>query len=255
MDAHETPNTLSQQIGLFLTAAQFLTRVPLPAPTDWDETRLARAARYFPAIGLCIGAMAAGVWAAAAALGLPPLAAAGLAITAQVLITGGLHEDGLADTADGLGGTPDRARALEIMRDSRIGSHGALALILSILLRVTALASLSPLAGALALIVAAALGRAGILGVLATLDYARPDGLAKGVQQIGRLEWGLGVATALAAALICGAYVAIPVACLAWAWMRWRLSVRLGGYTGDGLGATVQVVEITCLLTLAALWG
>ncbi|MEM0944986.1 MAG: adenosylcobinamide-GDP ribazoletransferase, partial [Pseudomonadota bacterium] len=121
---------MSRQLLLLATAVQFLTRLPVPAP-GWEEDRLARAMRWFGAVGLLVGALTGALWWAAS-VALPAPVAAGLAIAGGIWLTGALHEDGAADTADALGGHASRERALEIMRDSRIGTYGAAALILSV---------------------------------------------------------------------------------------------------------------------------
>ncbi|MSU88371.1 adenosylcobinamide-GDP ribazoletransferase [Rhodobacteraceae bacterium 2CG4] len=240
-----------------LNALRFLTRLPVPAGGigDWS---LARAARWFPLAGLVVGVLAGAAWWLASAIGLPPLAAAGLALTVQALLTGGLHEDGLADLADGLGSGAGRARALEIMRDSRIGAHGALALGLSLLLRTAALAALAPAAGLAALAIANILSRAAISLSLGTLPYARPAGLAQDGRDHDPRALALTVGLACVAALLLGGLtgvLAIAAAAIGWAAISWRLVRSLGGHTGDGLGATEQVVQAAVLLVLAAAWG
>lgn len=247
------------EIGLFVHALQFLTRLPVPAILDHDPAHLGRAARYFPAVGLIVGALAGAVFAAALWLGLPPLVAATLALGAQMLVTGALHEDGLADCADGLGGGATRERALEIMRDSRIGSYGALALGMSVLLRVGALAPMGPLQGLAALVIAAVLGRAAVVMTLVSLPYARREGLASGAARAGGMATVLvALGTALAAAVLLGGLpglAAVVAAALAWTMASWRLMRRLQGYTGDGIGATEQLAEIAALMVLSVTWG
>ena len=143
----------------------FLTRLPVPLPADAARPEaLARAAWAFPLVGIVVGGVAGLALLAAEALGLDPLAGSVVAVAAAVLLTGGLHEDGLADVADGFGGGHDRAGKLAIMRDSRIGSYGVLALILSVGLRVSLLASLaSSSAAVLVLIATGILSRAAIV--------------------------------------------------------------------------------------------
>lgn len=240
-----------------LNAVRFLTRVPVPfgGIPDWN---LARAARWFPLAGLIVGALAGLAWALSWKIGLPPLAAAGIAITVQTVLTGGLHEDGLADLADGLGSGADRDRALEIMRDSRIGAHGALALGLSLLLRVAAMAALGLVAGIAAIVIANILSRAALAFSIGTLPYARPTGLAHGGRDGRRRPLALSMAATILLALLIGgpgALWGLAAALAAWAVISWRLMQRLGGHTGDGLGATEQVVQTSVLLALAAAWG
>ncbi len=159
----------------FVAALMLLTRLPVG--------RLARTAPppgqavwAYPVVGAMVGLAGAGVFWAAAAAGLPPTLSALFAVATTMLLTGGLHEDGLADTADGFGGGRDRARKLAIMRDSRIGSYGALALMLSLAVRVAALAAMRH--PAVAMIVSGALGRGAMVGLLLMLRPARRDGLA-----------------------------------------------------------------------------
>ena len=152
-------NRVRDELGLFLTAAGFLTRLPVPGWVGWAEDRMLRASRYFATVGALVGLGGGLVWWLAGQIA-PAAVAAGLALAAIVLLTGALHEDGLADCADGLGGGETGAQALEIMRDSRVGSYGALALVLSVGLRWAALASLAPGWGVLALVLAGGIGRA-----------------------------------------------------------------------------------------------
>ncbi|MFV0474453.1 MAG: adenosylcobinamide-GDP ribazoletransferase [Pikeienuella sp.] len=242
---------LRRELTLYLSAQQFLTRLPAPGRIGHEEDRLARASRYFSLVGLVVGGVGALVWLAAT--GLPPQAAALLALGAMAFVTGGLHEDGLADCCDGLGGGRTRERALEIMRDSRIGAHGALGLLFSVGLRAAALAALAPAAGATALIVAAMAGRAGIALVLAAGTYARAEGAAMTAMGARWPEAALAAGFAFIAGACAGwagllaVFVALALARL---WLCW-LKRRLGGYTGDGLGAAEQIGEIAALLILA----
>lgn len=238
-------------------ALGFLTRLPVPQPEALPGDGLARAMRAFPLAGAVVGLLAGGAfWLAAQAF--PPAVAAVLAVAAAAWLTGGLHEDGLADTADGFGGGRDVARRLEIMRDSRIGSYGVLALALSLALRIAALAALAPLAGLLALVAAGAVSRAAMPLAMRLLPPARSDGLGRGA--------GRPAAATVAVAVLLAAVVALaalpPVAALAALAAALavtaalvRLAVRrIGGYTGDVLGALQQGVEAAVLLCAVAPW-
>ncbi|MEM9144981.1 MAG: adenosylcobinamide-GDP ribazoletransferase [Pseudomonadota bacterium] len=239
----------------FLSALQFLTRLPVPDP-GWEEGRLRLASRYFGAVGLIVGAIAALVWAGAA-LVLPPMVAALLATSAAILVSGGLHEDGFADTADGLLGTRDRQRALEIMRDSRIGTYGALALVLSVGLRAAALGALPMAEGMLALILASTTGRALMVPAIALAPYARNEGLGRGVEGAGATETIAAASTAGLVSLFAGAsglLALVVAAVLAWGLLLW-MRRRLGGYTGDCLGAIAVTGETAVLVTLAGAWA
>jgi adenosylcobinamide-GDP ribazoletransferase len=248
--------TFATEIRLFLTGAEFLTRLPVPLLGHGERPPLARAAKYFPLVGLLVGAIAASVWLLAS--GLPPALAAGLSIGAGLLATGALHEDGFADCCDGLGGGATRERALEIMRDSRIGAYGAIGLILSIGLRWAALAALDPWAGAAALLIAHSTSRAMIAVTLAVAGYARSEGLAISAAGVENREALAALAIAGFAALALGlgaGLLAFLAGGAAAAFMLWRLIRRLCGYTGDGLGAVEQVAEIAALVVLAGAWA
>jgi len=215
---------------------------------------VAGACRAYPLVGAGIGFAAGGICLASQAIGLGVWLAAILAVICQVVLSGALHEDGLADVADGLGGY-DKERRLEIMRDSRIGAYGVLALILATLLRVAAIASLAGDALA-ALVVAAALSRAAMAWPMAMLPPARDDGLAAGAGRpaTARVVEGALIALALAVAIsglagllaaAIAAFAALSVA---------RLAERsLGGTTGDIIGTTQMVAEIAVLLALVTL--
>ena len=239
----------------------FFTRLPLPdrlSSAIDPEKRLSDAVIMFPVAGIVIGSTIALAWTVANTL-LPPLPSAALAIVAGLLITGALHEDGLADCADGLGATSDRQRALEIMRDSTVGSYGALALTSSFILRVFALASLTVLSGAVALLIAHTVSRSAISLAMRFSVYARPEGLGRSAS--GEMEdrdffTCIAIAAAIAIVLgwIAGVLAAICGFGIAWIFLSY-LNHRIGGYTGDGLGAMQQLSEILVLLVLAGAWS
>ena len=240
----------------FAIAVAFLTRVPIgpPAEAGW---RLADAAWAFPLVGAGIGAIAAFVYLVAEILGLGPGPAALLAVLAGLGVTGALHEDGLADTADGFFGGGDRERRLAIMRDSRHGTYGVLALVLSVGLRAAALAQTGEAVYAgLALIAAHAASRALLPAAMRALPPARDDGLGADAGRPGALSIlaaaAIGAAIALAALgplLGALAFAASAAAVLAAAIFAFR---RIGGDTGDVLGAFQQIAEIVILLAAAA---
>jgi adenosylcobinamide-GDP ribazoletransferase len=237
-------------------AALFLTRLPLPCPAVMPPDLHGRSAGWYPLIGALIGLAGSAVFVLAQALGLAGAPAALLALAAQTGLTGALHEDGLADTADGFGGGRDKAAKLAIMRDSRLGSYGAMALIFSIGLRASALASLpDPVAVTAALAAAGALSRAALVALYGGLAPARTDGLGAtlGRPDRGRVALALGLGFALAVAGLglsaIPAVLAAAVAALAVARLARR---QIGGYTGDVLGAAQQAAEIAVLLALAA---
>ncbi len=184
MTAEDRLRTRTAAFGDDLSASlAFLTRFPTGwlGATSGERPDFRRASRMFPVVGAIVGLVGGIVLVAASYLGVPPLVAAALAIAATMLSTGGLHEDGLADTFDGFGGGATHERKLEIMRDSRIGSHGAAALVFSILIRTAALWSIAigdPWRAALALIAAEAVSRTAMMRMWHDLPAARADGLA-----------------------------------------------------------------------------
>lgn len=234
----------------------FLTLSRLPVGRIAGEAPAMGASAWaWPLVGAAIGLIAAIVDCAALRAGLPPFLAAALAILALVLATGGLHEDGLADLADGFWGGRDAARRLEIMRDSRIGSYGALALGFSLLIRVGALASLPHGMGGAALVGLSAASRAAMPVALWLLPPARQDGLGRAAGGIEPARVaaavGLGVAI-LALCLPAGKWLALPVMAAAAAGLGLLARRKIGGQTGDVLGATQQVAELAGWLVLAA---
>jgi adenosylcobinamide-GDP ribazoletransferase len=240
-------------------ALQFLTRLPVEIEPPPAPTELARAAPLFPLVGVLVGLAGGGAYALAWRLGLSGFLGALIAVVVMVLLTGALHEDGLADVADGLGGGRTRARKLEIMRDSRLGSYGALALMLVLLGRTGALASLGvPEVVVPALIGAAVVSRAAILPPM-LLPPARTDGRASEAGQPSPVGVGIGLALALAIGLALldpvpalAATVLALVAAGGVGLLAWR---QLGGITGDVLGASQQAAEITFLFALTSRIG
>ncbi|MFW8594809.1 adenosylcobinamide-GDP ribazoletransferase [Cribrihabitans neustonicus] len=241
-----------------LLALTLLTRLPLPHLPPHAFQRQARAVWAFPLAGLTVALPAALLAWLALALDLPAAVAAGLALTVQVLLSGAMHEDGLADTADGLWGGSDRARRLEIMKDSRIGAYGVIALILSFGLRWTALAALLPLTGSWVLLALAMMSRAAMPPLMAALPNARGEGLSRRVGRPPALTCGLGVLLALALSLPLIGAAAIGTA-MGMAAAALGLGVlakaKIGGQTGDILGASQLLAEIAGLLTLLAVFG
>ncbi len=247
-----------QELRLFAVALQFLTRVPVRL-SHWDARWLTDCVRYFPVVGACVGAVCGAVLWGAAQLWSPAIAAL-LALAVGAVITGAFHEDGLADSFDALGGAVSRERALEIMKDSRIGSYGALALILVTGLRwaaLTAMAAHSPALAALALVAVHALARCASVAVMVALPYAGDAEHAKAkplAQQVPKrqLLWALAWCLPLLAFAPWPLLPLLPVAAAVALLMMLWLRRRLGGYTGDTLGATEQLTEAALLLALAA---
>lgn len=234
---------LAEEWASFLLACQFLTRLPVPA--RWDAARMAAAPRWYPAAGLVVGALAAGAYLLAATRFSPDIAALA-ALATGMLVTGCLHEDGFADVCDGLGGNAPRARALEIMRDSRLGTYGVAGLALMLLGQWQALAGLGAGLAPLALLAGHAASRASCVVVMATSRYARPEGAATSVSGgvgPGSVAVALGVAALPFALLLLRAPAAaagLAGLVLAHLLTRAWFERRLGGYTGDCLGAVQQ---------------
>ena len=239
-------------------AAAFLTRLPLALDGPPRPGRLARASWAFPIVGFVVGMGGGLVYGAAHWLGLPPLMAAVFAVAAQVALTGALHEDAAGDMADGLGGGATRERKLELMRDSRVGTFGALALIAVFAARVAAISALAETATVVAALVSAgAASRASMVAVMGMVAPVRSDGLAA---HAGRPRKGT-VAAALTIAVVLSLLALGPLGATAGlagafvgagglAWIAWR---QIGGHTGDVLGACQQAAEVLCLSAIVAL--
>jgi adenosylcobinamide-GDP ribazoletransferase len=246
----------------FRTAAAFLTRLPVgPSPTPEAAAPsgyLSRSMGMFPLVGAGVGLAAALALLGAHGLGLHPLASALIGIAVSVALTGALHEDGLADLCDGLGGARTREDRLRIMRDSRIGTFGALAIVFSVGLRATILAGMpTPGTAAAALIAAGALSRAALPVIVHWLPPARSEGMAA---EAGRPDLARVVAAGIIA-LIIGLLVlddrAVAAALLAAggavAGVALLARPSLGGHTGDVLGASQQAAEIAALAAVAVI--
>lgn len=246
---------------VFLLAVQFLTRLPVGAP-DWTPERMEATPRWYPAVGLIVGALCAlAFWLAS--LVFPPVVAVILSTGVGLLTTGAFHEDGFADCCDGLGGFVSRERALEIMKDSRLGTYGAAGLGLILATKIAALSALPPETVPWILIGAHGLSRASSVLVIATGTYVRDNGTGK---PVASGTDGLGVAWAMAGAVAICLALSIPAF---WAVgglagmvighvaMRRVFERRLHGYTGDCLGAVQQASEVGLYLGVLALaeWG
>jgi len=237
-------------------AIALLTRIPMSRPAGVASDRMARAQRAFPLIGVVIGVAVGMVDRCLLAAGIPELAAAALALGAGAALTGALHEDGLADVGDGFGGGSDREAKLAIMRDSRLGTYGALVLLVSFVAKISALASLPIVEIIPALVVAHTLARAAIPVVAVNTPFARDDGLGRSAGRPNTASAVIAVVIALVIALLClhigEALLAVMVtaaAAAAMAVLAWR---QIGGITGDVFGAVEQVAESAVLLVLAA---
>jgi len=245
-------------------AISFLSRIRTPDRYfAGHDGSLSRTVAAFPLAGFVIAMPAALIIYALSALAVEPVLIALIALSLQIMVTGALHEDGLSDTADGLGGGRDRDRALAIMKDSRIGTYGALALILSVALRITALsiliAKVQPPSTALAFIAAATLSRTLMVWHWAFLPSARSDGVAasagKPDPEAVRTAFALGTITTAVLCLLSlpfhAWFVAVALAITATVVFTRHVQRRVDGHTGDTIGASQQVSEIGFLLALA----
>ena len=256
---------LLHEFRLFFVALQFFTRVPVPRWVGFEPDWLNQSARHFALIGVLVGVVAAvALWAASRIL--PLSVAVLLSMAATMLLTGGFHEDGWADTCDGLGGAVSRERALEIMKDSRIGAYGAMGLLMMLALKASALASLPAAWACAALLLGHTVSRAASTALIrflpyaGDLDHAKAKPLAQRISKAGLVVccgWVLLVAAGLVVyqpvwrvPVALGTLIAVVGA---WRCARW-FHRRLGGVTGDTLGATQQLTELLLLLAWSATW-
>lgn len=250
---------MAKEWRYFLLALGFFTRLPVPSFSDFEEAELNHSAKYFPLIGIIVGLIAAGFFVLSAMF-LPLHIAVLISICATIYFTGAFHEDGLADSVDGLGGGWERERILTIMQDSRLGTFGALALMAALFTKFQLLVSLNQYYVPLALIAAHALSRLCAVYVMANLNYVKPAGKAKPLAtNISRTDLLLATVFgllpfllillllinhhALAVSLKFVLMTLTPVF-LSWIWWRQKISKWLGGYTGDTLGAMQQITEL-----------
>ena len=244
---------LRRELEYFFGALRFFTRLPAPGWVGHSAEALNHSARYFTLVGLIVGLLGALVFAFTSFF-FPKTLAVLLAMATTILVTGAFHEDGWADMVDGFGGGWTRERTLEIMKDSRIGSYGAIALVLLLLAKFMALVELDMLQVAPALIAGHAFSRLCATSVMHFLDYARDEGKAKPLAtriSLGELTvagfFGL-VALLLLPPL--SALLGVLFAAAATAFLTRQFRRRLGGYTGDCLGATQQLAEVAFYLGL-----
>jgi adenosylcobinamide-GDP ribazoletransferase len=234
------------------------TRLPLGSAAEIDSLDLVRASWALPVAGALVGAAGASAFYIASELRLPVTIAAAVALVATLLMTGGLHEDGLADTVDGFGGGWDRERKLAIMRDSRLGTYGACALVMSLLLRWAALSAMpGPAAAAAALMGAHVAARAALPGFMHVIPPARAEGLSS---RAGQPAWRAAAVAALIGTLALvltlgfqAVAVCLGLNTVAGFVMAWLCLRQIGGQTGDVLGALEQVIETVILLITVAM--
>ena len=238
----------------FWIALQFLSSLPIRLPGMPEPQALGRSLLFYPLVGLLFGAI---LWAVnGLLLGTPLLLHAALLLTVWVLLSGALHLDGLADSADAwLGGFGDRERTLTIMKDPRSGPIAVVTLVLVLLLKFAALLALIEQRQALALLIVPLIGRSALLGIFLTTPYVRPGGLGQALadhlpRSAGKQVLAL---SAMACVLIAGlsGVVAVVLATLGFVWLRQVMLRRLGGTTGDTAGAMLELLEVAVLVGLA----
>ncbi|KMM86489.1 cobalamin-5'-phosphate synthase [Pseudomonas taetrolens] len=238
----------------FWIALQFLSSLPISLPGMPQPRALGRSLLYYPLVGLLFGVLLWGLNALLA--GTPSLLHAALLLTAWVLLSGGLHLDGLADSADAwLGGFGDRERTLTIMKDPRSGPIAVVALVLVLLLKFCALLALIEQQHSVALLIVPLIGRSALLGVFLTTPYVRAGGLGQALaDHLPRKAgwWVLGL-SALACVLLAGVagLWSLGLATAGFVWLRQVMMRRLGGTTGDTAGALLELLEVGVLVGLA----
>ena len=243
-----------QEAAYAIVAIQFLTRLPVPVLRNFNPSWMDRSVAYFPFAGFLVGGICAAIWLAANHVWSPAISAI-LSVAAGIAATGAFHEDGLADTADGLGGGLTREKRLLIMKDSRIGTYGTVVVLIALALKVACLAVMSPWAGAMALLVAHTSGR--IVPVVASrlVPYAGETEGAKVAPVIPTARrLAFAVATGLVPALLIPVVpvaVALAAGTVASVWLLAKARKLIGGQTGDILGASEQTFEVAVLLVLA----
>ncbi len=238
----------------FWIALQFLSSLPIRLPGMPEPRELGRSLLFYPLVGLLFGAI---LWAMNwLLLGTPTLLHAALLLSVWVLLSGGLHLDGLADSADAwLGGFGDRERTLTIMKDPRSGPIAVVTLVLVLLLKFSALLALIEQPYSLALIIVPLIGRSALLGLFLTTPYVRAGGLGQALADHLPRSAGKQVlaVSALACVLIAGVsgVLALVLAVLGFVWLRQVMLRRLGGTTGDTAGAMLELLEVAVLVGLA----
>lgn len=247
---------MKKQLNLFFLALGFFSRIPMPAWVDYSPEKLNQSSRYLTLVGWLLGALVAAAFFVAQQL-FPETISLWLAMSFSLLLTGAFHEDGLADTADGFGGAFAREKKLAIMKDSRIGTYGASALVMALIGKYLLLSENNDII--IALLIAYPLSRATAVSLIADMQYVTDNDTSKSkplANRLSKFDLSILLLTALPALLFlspthAGALLTalITVRLLA----KWYLNQQIGGYTGDTLGAVQQVSELTIYGTLLAL--
>lgn len=249
---------IMQEFKYFLVAVQFLTRIAIKPFDNFETVWLDRSAKYFPLVGALVGAIG-GTVIIATTLFLPQPLPTLLGLAAAIAVTGAFHEDGLADTADGLGGGQTREQRLEIMKDSRIGTYGTIALITMLAIKAAAMMQIGPIAMVFAFIAAHAAARLASVVAMRCMDYAGDRDAAK-AKPLATAISGRELCIAIFFGVLPGVLLLSPVtltislavATVAAAILARKAQRLIGGYTGDVLGAIEQVFETAFLLAAAA---
>ena len=251
---------MRKQWRYFLLALGFFTRIPVPNFVDFQESDLNHSTKYFPLIGIIVGVIGAASFALSAEF-LPQNIAVLISMATTIYLTGAFHEDGLADSADGLGGGWGREQIVTIMQDSRLGTYGAVALFLMLFAKFQLLNSLNSYFVSFALIAGHSLSRLSAVYIMASLNYTKPEGKAKPLAtQVNALDltvatvFGLLPFFAIVGLLVINNHspsitikfvlMALTPVALSWLWWRHKIYKWLGGYTGDALGAMQQIIEL-----------
>lgn len=250
-----------RQLRLFFIALQFFTRIQIPRWVGFDERWLQHASRYFPAVGIVVALVCVLVYVFASLLWTQSIAVL-LSTIAGIYLTGAFHEDGFADTCDGFGGGTTSERVLEIMKDSRIGAYGAIGIGLMLALKWMTLSSLPSPAVVSTLLIAHPFSRLAAISLVWRMDYVKENGKAKPIgQQMSNPEFCIASATTLLPIVILCLVGLMPwlavaggilFAALASLWLARMFQRRIGGYTGDCLGAVQQVAEVAFYLGVLA---
>ncbi len=254
---------MKNEVAIFLLSVQFLTRFPVPAANlIFTPERLNASARYYPMVGFIIGGLCAGTFWMLLGL-MPEFLALSLSIAVGLLLTGAFHEDGLADTFDGIGGGQDRKHALAIMKDSRLGTYGTLSLGMALSIKFASLSSMPSDWIIIALILGHGVSRLSSVMAIASGHYVHIDGKTKTVAEgISTTSLTVAMMTGLIGVLAASFFlplyalgVGLIVTGVGHLGMRLFFEPKLGGYTGDTLGAIQQASEIGFYLGLVAWLG
>ncbi len=257
----EIPSTKDYRPGWvsdFLVSLVFLTRLPVRTNFSFSMKAVGSASRCFPLVGLLVGGISGGVFLGAMIVGIPVFVAAFLCLSSQILLTGALHEDAIGDVADGFGGGGDKSRKLEIMRDSRVGTYAVVALILTLGLKATAIASIEDTYLAFAIIVSAAVVSRGMMvWAMNLLPFARNDGLGASAGKPPLTVCLCALAFSIVIPLFTlGPYLgSVGLLCAIFgSFVMSMIAYRqIGGQTGDVLGSVQQVSEIFFFIALTAI--